>query len=216
MLPSEVRAKVLSAARQVPSPTRSSLRIRTSILLFSAVALSLGIFFAYGGIRPTARPPHLIAETALGALSVASVVGFFALGRGRSMLGRSEKWLLWASLLTPLALLALKVGISARYPDMMRIWPHRVGFRCLRLSFLMGVFPLAALMVVRRNSDPVHPRLTGAAMGTAVGAGSWLLVDLWCPVAYVPHLLLGHVLPLVMAIVVGAVVGGRVVALRAR
>jgi hypothetical protein len=35
----------------------------------------------------------------------------------------------------------------------------------------------------------------------------WVLVDLWCPVAYLPHLLLGHVLPLALAVGAGAMLG---------
>jgi hypothetical protein len=49
-----------------------------------------------------------------------------------------------------------------------------------------------------------------------VGAVVWVLVDLWCPVAYVPHLLLGHVLPLVLTALVGTLLGGRYLAVRAR
>jgi hypothetical protein len=44
----------------------------------------------------------------------------------------------------------------------------------------------------------------------------WVLVDLQCPVAYLPHLLLGHVLPLVTATLIGAWLGHRLIAVRAR
>ncbi len=60
---------------------------------------------------------------------------------------------------------------------------------------------------MRRFSDPTHPVLSGAALGAAAGAFSAFLVDLWCPVAYLPHLLLGHVLPLLTLTAVGAVLG---------
>ena len=55
----------------------------------------------------------------------------------------------------------------------------------------------------------MHPVTSGAASGVAAGAGAWAMIDLWCPVAYPPHLLLGHVLPIVLLTVVGAVLGGR-------
>jgi hypothetical protein len=41
-----------------------------------------------------------------------------------------------------------------------------------------------------------------------------VLVDLWCPVGYVPHLLLGHVLPLLLLMTLSAVLGSRVIALQ--
>jgi len=69
---------------------------------------------------------------------------------------------------------------------------------------------------LRRGSDPLHPVLTAAAFGAAVGAGAWVLVDLWCPVGYVPHVLLGHVLPLLLLIGLSALLGSRVVAMGKR
>jgi hypothetical protein len=35
------------------------------------------------------------------------------------------------------------------------------------------------------------------------------LVDLWCPIAFVPHVLLGHILPLVVVAMVGVWAGRR-------
>jgi hypothetical protein len=80
----------------------------------------------------------------------------------------------------------------------------------------MAVWPLVALVLTRRRTDPLHPSLTGAAIGSAVGASIWVLVDLNCPIAYLPHLLLGHVLPLVLITSVGAALGRRLIALRSR
>jgi hypothetical protein len=44
-------------------------------------------------------------------------------------------------------------------------------------------------------------------MGVAAAACAWVFVDLWCPVAYVPHLMLGHVLPMAILGSVGALLG---------
>jgi hypothetical protein len=96
---------------------------------------------------------------------------------------------------------------------MMERWPERIGYRCLLLSCLMVAWPLVAVILVRRGSDPVHPRLTGAAIGAAVGACVWVMVDLWCPVGYVPHVMLGHALPVVLSTALGTWLG-RFVALR--
>jgi len=41
-------------------------------------------------------------------------------------------------------------------------------------------------------------------------------VDLWCPVACTPHLLVGHVLPLVLAITAGAMLGCGILGLSLR
>jgi hypothetical protein len=43
---------------------------------------------------------------------------------------------------------------------------------------------------------------------------AWLLVDLWCPVGHFGHLLVGHVLPIALLVVGGALLGRRYVAVR--
>jgi hypothetical protein len=53
-------------------------------------------------------------------------------------------------------------------------------------------------------------------MGVAAGACAWIAVDVWCPVADIPHLLLGHVLPLFILAVAGALLGRTLLSLRSR
>jgi hypothetical protein len=183
------------------------------VLYVSAVAVQLLVFLSIGGMSRNARPELLVVETATGAGVVALVAVVVALGRGRSMLGRSVAVLLALSLVTPVALFAWKLGVSSRFAAMTDAWPERRGFVCLRLSCGLSAWPLVAVVLMRRGSDPVHPHLTGAALGAAVGACSWVFVDLWCPVAYVPHLVLGHALPLVLTILAGAWLG-RFIAVR--
>jgi hypothetical protein len=40
-----------------------------------------------------------------------------------------------------------------------------------------------------------------------------VLVDFWCPVGYIGHVLLGHVLPIALAAALGFAVGRRVFAM---
>jgi hypothetical protein len=68
---------------------------------------------------------------------------------------------------------------------------------------------LAALFVIRRGSDPVHPAVAGAILGVTAAIAAGALVDLWCPVAYLPRVLLGHILSLVLVAAVGAWTGRR-------
>jgi hypothetical protein len=185
------------------------------MLLGSAFLVPTLVFLACGGLRQAARPSELVVETAAVAALIALVIGIIGLSRGRSMLGRPGSLLLAAALLTPALLFAGKVLVSSEYPSLMLEVPHHPGLRCLGLSCLMAAWPLVAFVLMRRGSDPTNPRLTGAAMGAVAGAGVWVLVDLWCPVGYVPHLLLGHVLPVLLCVAAGAVLGQRVIALRA-
>jgi hypothetical protein len=83
----------------------------------------------------------------------------------------------------------------------------------LSLSIATGALPLFAALLAWRHTDPLTPKATGAAFGAGAGLGSAVLVDLWCPVSYLPHLLLGHLLPIAVLAAVGALVGGRLLRL---
>jgi hypothetical protein len=209
-----LRARVLEQSRQEPALTRAQVSLQNRIVMSVALLIPLLVFGALGGARLAPRPDRLVLQTAVasGILAViAAVVGFC---RGRSMLSRPRSWLLALVLLTPIALFASRVLASAQYPHMLAEWHGRPGLRCFLLSCVLALGPLLGLLWVRRGSDPVHPRLTAAGIATAAGAGAWVLVDLWCPVGFVPHVLLGHVLPLVLLVTLSATLGSRFLTLR--
>ena len=212
--PDELRSRILELARSEPSPTRDALRLQRTLAAVALIAVPVLGFFALGGIRGEPRPTSLMLDTAIGASVIAALATWFAFARGGSVLGRTRRGLIAVAVATPLVLLLWKCSVSACYPGMMTEWVERPGLKCLRLSCLLSVVPLLGAIWVLRRSDPVHPRALGMAIGAAVGGSTWVLVDLWCPVAYLPHLLVGHVLPVSLAIAVGALFGGRVLAPR--
>ena len=211
----ELRERVLAAAAAAPAPPRAAvLRLRWLVLSAAALA-SLAIFALAGGVRPTGRPVELWLATSAGAIAVAGAAAALAFRRGSSMLGRPALHLVGLAVITPLLLFAWKLGVSSLFPDeMTRWWSDRVGFRCLTLAAATGIAPIAAMLYLWRGTSPAHPRLTGMALGTAAGALAWTLVDFWCPVGHVHHLLLGHVLPLAGFAALGAAAGGLLAARR--
>lgn len=227
----DLKARVLAAAAAMPSPTRAAVNRRNTLIsmvaamsgvaafVIFALLMSQGQLLRLGGdVTPQQhleRPLWLVVTTAGGALVVAATALWLARGRGRSMLGRSRNWLLYGSALVPIALLVWKVGCSLAFGYAMVEWPDRPGMRCLSLSLLVGVGPLLAFLAARPRA-PMHAELNGAAMGVAAGACGWIAVDLWCPVASVPHLLLGHVLPLCMLAGTGALLGRKMLSLQRR
>ena len=72
------------------------------------------------------------------------------------------------------------------------------------------------MLWARRGRDGVHPRALGAAVAVAVGAVAWIAVDAWCPIAAPGHLVLGHLLPLELLALAGALLGSRLLAVRTR
>ena len=210
----QLKERVLAAVAEEPSrPHRAAARHRW-LLLAGAGLASLAIFALAGGIRPTGRPVALWIATSTGAIAIAGVAVALAFRRGSSMLGRPASVLLGLALVTPLVLLAWKLGVSSLFPEMTRWWPERPGLRCLYLATSTGLAPTAAMLYLGRGTAPAHPRLTGLALGTAAGALVWVLVDFWCPVAHLRHLLLGHVLPLVLLAALGVAAGGLLAARR--
>ena len=225
----ELKARIVAAVAAEPSPTRAAVARRNAWLNVAAAASGMSGFVLFallmsngqllrlgGEVAPhhyVERSVGLVVMTAGGALGIAALALWLALGRGRSMLGRSRRWLWCASALIPIGLFAWKVGCSLTFGDAMMSWPERLGLRCLSLSFLVAGGPLLAFLAVRRSA-PVHPALNGAAMGVAAGSCAWLAVDLWCPVAFVPHLLLGHLLPLFILAGTGALLGQALLSIR--
>ena len=205
-----LKRRVMAAVRAETVPTRASERWRAQLLVAVCAALALAIFVHFGGIRMYDRPALLVVTTYLGLCALTGAAVSIAVSRGRSMLGRSTAILIALIVASPLLLLAWKVAVTVPFgPEMMAPWPGRPGFRCLGLGLAMGAPLLFAFVVLRRRSDPVHPGLGGAALGMAAGITAATLVDLWCPVAYLPHLLLGHVLPLLALALFGAAAGKR-------
>jgi len=208
--PPEIKARALAAVRAEPALTRSAARQRARLVLGICAAIALAIFVEFGGVRRYDRPGPLVVWTCLGWSAAASAAAWIGVARGRSMLGRSTASLVTLIVATPLALLAWKVGVTVPFgPQMMAPWPTRPGFRCLGLSLAMAAPLLLAFVVVRRRSDPVHPGIAGAALGITAGVAAGTLVDLWCPISYVPHVLLGHILPMVVVAMFGAWAGRR-------
>lgn len=237
----DLRSRILAAAERAATPTRRRFAVRAAVILSAAALLSFFAWYFYtdlqeaiyggtdtsrvwGGIRLGGAPGHgqpyvtrplsLYLGTALGAMTTSAIALWLGFGRGRSMLGRPRRWLIALIVLVPIVLFVWEYAWSVSYgPEYVQYW-DRAGWKCLGLSLLTGSWPLIAMVVLRRRTDPLHPVLTGTVFGVASGACAWFLVDLWCPVCYFQHLMLGHVLPIALLGAIGAVLGQRVVAIR--
>ena len=212
----DLKRRILAATASEPSLTRRQRVIRSAIRMASALAVPLVLFLLVGGPRVGPRPLGLVATTALGTSGIAAAALFVAVGRGSSMLGRPRGRLLATAVIVPVAFLLWKMAASWGVPHMMDPWPSRPGLRCFALTVLFAGWPVAALVWERWGSDPVHPRMLGVALGVAAGAAAAALVDLWCPVGYVPHVLTGHVAPILLLGGLGALVGARALGVRPR
>jgi Negative regulator of sigma F len=204
--PLDRRSRVLVAVGDIPAPTRRELLRRRAWLVLTAVAGALTLFWVDGGVRATGRPPSLMAWTSLGTAGFAGAGMWFLFTRRRSGIRRRWALLALATLAPAIGFVLWRYGLASLY-HLADPWPARAGYRCFAMSVATGGMLLFGVLMASRHVDPMTPQATGAAFGAGAGLGTALLVDLWCPVAYLPHLLIGHVLPIAVLAATGAALG---------
>ncbi len=213
--PDQQKAKLLAAVRAEPSPARDAVRRQDLSRLVGAALVAALLLLATGGVRATVRPHPLVATSASlwGALAV--LVSGLALRRGRSMLGVPRAWLVGMALAIVPALAAAWFWLP--WADLTRSVPHPLGTDsvCLVLTLAFAAAPLVAFVGMRREGDPVRPAVTGAALGAGAGAWGATLIDLHCEMLDPRHVVLGHLLPVLVLVVAGALWGRTALAVRA-
>jgi hypothetical protein len=129
------------------------------------------------------------------------------------MLGPSREWLLGVALGTPVALVLWTVFSGQILPELATPATHD-NPTCLGLTLAISVLPFLALMQSRRRSNPTHPGATGAALGATAGTWAGVIIDLWCPVATVGHVVVAHIAPILLVAGAGAWLGRALLRLR--
>jgi hypothetical protein len=215
--PADLRSRVLATAgAERVAPNTVGAR-RSALIVAAGIAVSVAILYSIGGPGARERPVGYYFTLAFLWLGVGLVATWAGVSRGRSMLGRPPSWQALVAVLTPAALLATAVVAGLAWPatlDQPTDMSNHLS--CVEFSLLMALGPLLAFAFVRRGSDPVAPRLTGAAIGAASGAWGALCIELRCDHPGVTHVMLSHALPVIFLALVGWLLGDRVIAVRAR
>ena len=214
-LPVDLKARVLASVKTTPSPPRPPWWKVALWIVPVSIAVAFSLLMAAGGLQHgEGRPPWMLFGTALGWVTVALLATWGAFGRGKSAVGRARAWLGVIAIATPAVLFSSTLVWNLVYPESAHWWEGRVGWKCLGLTLGMAIWPLVGMALVRRSSDPVHPGVTGAALGAASGAWAGVVVDLWCPVSHPAHVAFGHILPIVLLSLFGLALGRRIIAMR--
>lgn len=204
----DLRARILAEAKRTPSPTRDEHHKRVLAVVAAGTVAATALFFAMGGFARGARPIELVVFAAGYALVSAAVLTRLSGTRPGSMLPRASSVLTVACIA---AAPVLAIGALAAAA----IWPEpasehvstRSDLACAAMTIVQGALPLVVLVVPRRGSDPVHPVITGAALGMTAGAWSATMAYLRCPHAAASHCVLAHVAPALVLTAVGALLG---------
>jgi hypothetical protein len=217
-LKSDLKGRVLAAARQLPSGVRADARSDTRALFLTAAALAVALFLACDGPSHSAGRPRWFVVMSLATwAAVAAFAARDAWRWGGSFVAESGMQLATVALGTPLLLLAASLAIARLRPDAADSAGALVGvgrLPCLALTLAAATYPFVGAMTLRRSTDPMHPIAAGAALGAASGASGGVMVTWWCPLSDVAHVLSAHVLPVAGLAIVGAIAGDRVLAMR--
>jgi len=214
--PPDLRARVLSAARAEPVPPRPSASWRRTLAVCMGVGVSFAILMSIGGPGQYGRSAAYTFVLAVLWALVGAAGAWAAGARGHSMLGRPASWRVLVLILTPLALMLTAQVVGAVWPPPYKVADLDKHLVCIEFTTLMALGPFIAFTFLRRGSDPVAPRLTGAAIGAVSGVIGAVGIELRCSHATLVHVALGHVLPVALLAMLGALVAGRIVAVRAR
>jgi Negative regulator of sigma F len=210
----DLKQRVLAAVRQMPSGVRADARSDARGVFATAAALSMGLFLGFDGVSHSAgRPPWFLATTLVAWTFVAVISARGAWRWGGSFAPGSGLQLATIAVGTPALLMAISLAL-ARLSPLSASVPAGSGLPCLALTFAAALYPLAGVFLLRRSSDPMHPTAGGAALGAASGAMSGVMVAWWCPVTDAAHVLSAHVMPVAVLVVVGAITGDRILAMR--
>jgi hypothetical protein len=213
----DLRARILAAARAEPVPPRAEGQRRNAFIIAGALVLPVVLSLLAHGPRAAGRPCGYVVALSIAWLMVSALATWGGVLRGTSMLGRPPSWRLVVATLTPVALLVTAMLAALLWPQtIIDDAGPRAHIGCIVFTSMCAVGPLVAFALIRRRSDPVAPRLTGAAIGAAAGAWGALSVELHCGHASPGHVILGHLMPVALLALVGVVVGHLVVAIRAR
>lgn len=202
------KAQLLEAVRNTPSPTRAEVSKQRWQLLGAGVLATAALFFLLGGFRRGTRPMELVVFTAGLGLVAAAITTHFASGRRRSMLGHPRPVLVTLSLATMPALALVALAAAALWPEpAAETVAARSTLACAGMTLAEGALPLGLFLVAKRGADPIHPAVTGAALGITAGAWTATMAYLRCPHAQAEHCVAAHVAPVVVLAIAGALVG---------
>ena len=204
----DLRARILEEAKRTPAPTRAEHQKRVAVVVTVGTLATAVLFFAMGGFAKGTRPIELVGFTAGFALLSAIILTKLSAPRRSAPLPAPR-----SVLVTACVAAAPVLAVSVLAATMM--WPDHVDedlamkshIACALMTVMQGVLPLVVLIVPRRGSDPVHPVITGAALGMTAGAWTAALAYLRCPHASGAHCILAHVVPTLALTAIGAVLG---------
>ena len=196
---------VEASARGVGMMPRAPEKQAALALAVLSFSIALLLFDLAGGLAHGAgRPLGVTLRLAGGWAMVAVVLSWITFGGGRGSSARSKALLASSALAAPLGLFAWMQLFHGTYEEPI----EAAGHQCLALTLAIGLIPFASVMALHGATRRDRAGPLGAAAAATCGAWASVLVELWCPLTNAVHVLLGHVAPVALLVVCGALVAG--------
>jgi hypothetical protein len=199
--PLRTRDRVILALVVVPLLTTTVTWIGSELVYHHA---------AFGLVVSPAESARLAWMLAL-LIAMTSAATLVAVWRGRRGFGAAAIVLATSSaLVAPLyAAITMIRPLHLHDDPVTQVTISPWGVRCAVIAAVVGLAVTTALVFALRRAAPAATRLRGAAVGAAAGAWAGVAVFAFCPSADLQHLLAGHLLPVVVLSLIGAVVTPR-------
>ncbi|HEU4408759.1 MAG TPA: NrsF family protein [Polyangiaceae bacterium] len=210
--PAALRARILADVAKTPATKPGAFRARS---LAAAAALALwcaAALLVLGLRRDWAELPAPYASGTLALLAVgAASLTWVAAARGRAMVGPPAAVALVALAALPPALSLVSMALVSPAASSASVagWGELVrnSLICDGLSMALALPLLGLLLLLKRGMLVPAPALVGAALGTAAATWAHALVHMHCALADRWHILIGHALPTLPLMAVGALLG---------
>ena len=199
-------ARSARPVRPLPSPSRRLLRWTA----LTATLMVLAVF----AIGPRADVTSAIAEAMFAGIALATIVTALLSAAGAFVLSvpgaERSRWQRALPLLAGGAwtfALAYSLALEGAAIERLLRWPVHVT--CVIEIAGLGLVPGWVLFGMLRGAAPLQRAWTGALAALAAGAFAAAATQFLCPIDDQAHQLVGHVLPVAVLSIAGAVAGQR-------
>ena len=195
-----------SAALLARSPTRSRMWGLRAIALALALSYDAAwvVFHERRADLASASPGSLVLGIAI-PLAVAALGLVAAMQPGPRGLGSPASRVAALTVGGPVLFALATLVAAPRGGEDVLFWRHAAG--CMAVTSLLTLGPLAFGLRAFRHAFATAAGWRTAALGTAAGALAAATMSLACPITAAAHVILGHGLVMVVAALIGALVG---------
>lgn len=200
--PDALRERVRASVAEVrPSGMSPRARAITSAAVVLGLVLG-GIALIRPDLAQLPQAALLTVTVGVGLLAVSTLI--VALAPGTRGLGASVTLLVaLAALTAPAYAVVTMIAALGASPE---ILPAK---NCFSMSMGFAAVALTGLTWALRRSVPAAPIARGALLGACAGAWAGLVIHLHCPCGDRLHILVGHVVPVAIFSILGALISPR-------